>query len=162
MGAAVAVAALIDRRRRCRVSRCRSRRRRADRRRRSSPLVAPSRIASCRGRPSPGRKPRSSAPTRAAARVQNVEAVPAGLDRAMSRCAALAASARIAAPSGRASAPWPTISIGCLAFLSVSSESMRCRRRSCERLRPGAEIVVSRRSDRRSSPMSPIFSRPCV
>ena len=120
--AGVAVACLGRRRRPCRVSWCRFRRRRAGRRsrcrrarrRRGSRRVLP---------PFCGRKPRSSAPTRPAAVCRTLKPFqppsPAGPIMPVLR-AICAAAARIAAPSARASAPWPTISIGCLAFFSAS------------------------------------------
>src|SRR5882672_4667965 len=74
--------------------------------------------------PSPGTKPMSSPPTRAAALCSTQKPFQPSLT-APNPTAALAASERIVAPSGRASAPAPTRTSGLFACLSVSAKSPR-------------------------------------
>ena len=61
---------------------------------------------------------------------------------APSPTAALAASAAIAAPSGRASAPVPMRTSGRSALLQRFRERMPSGRDVRKRLRPGAEVVM--------------------
>src|SRR5229473_3738994 len=89
-----------------------------------SPVAQPARIAAVSRPPAPGTSPRSRPPTRAAALCSTLKPFqPSRTILALS--ASLRASARIAAPSDRASAPCPRISIGLLAALRVSAQPCR-------------------------------------
>ena len=84
--------------------------------------------------PSPGTKPSSSAPTREAAVCSTQKPFQPSFT-APSSIAALAASAAIAAPSGRASAPAPTMISGRSAVFSVSAKLTLAGREIGQRLR---------------------------
>ena len=73
--------------------------------------------------------------------MQDVEAVPAVLDQPKLLGEAGAQGRSTAAPSGRASAPMPRISIGCLACRSVSAKPMLATRQGRQRLGAGAELL---------------------
>ena len=155
MRAAVAMGADIDDEGAGR--RCRSRRRRAGtarRARRPPPSAAASRPPCAR---------HEADIERADARgrgVQHAEAVPAVLDGAELDARPWPPAPATAAPSGRASAPCPTMISGRSAFFERLGEAPLAVGELGQRLRAGAEIVVVDRSGRPSRRSAPIGRLP--
>ena len=107
-----------------------------------------------RGRPAPARSRDRAPPTRAAAVCSTLKPFqPSRMQPRPRR--SLRASASTAAPSARASAPWPTMTIGFLRRLQRLGEGMAAVGQLLQRRRPGAQILDSGRSGPAAGRSSP-------